>query len=76
VFMAKSHLRLDIALIIGALAIGLGLMETCSGEALEGYGRTASRGEEPQRFWKAIAIHYLCGVVGIAYFLFEMYMSR
>lgn len=74
--MTNSHLRLDIALIIGVLAIGLGLMETCSGEALEGYGRTTSRGEEPQRFWKAVAIHYLCGVVGIAYFLYEKFLVK
>lgn len=65
-----TYSRSDIALIIGVIAIGLGLMETCSGEALQGYGRMASRGEEPQRFWKAVAIHYLCGAAGIAYFLY------
>jgi hypothetical protein len=74
--MTYSHSRLFIALIIGVIAIGLGLMETCSGEALQGYGRTASRGEEPQRFWKAVAIHYLCGVAGIAYFLYEKFLAK
>lgn len=74
--MTYSHSRLYIALIIGVFAIGLGLMETCSGEALEGYGRTASRGEEPQRFWKAVAIHYLIGVGGIAFFLYEKFLAK
>jgi hypothetical protein len=74
--MTYSHSRVGIALIIGAFAIGLGLMETFSGEALEGYGRTASHGEEPQRFWKAVAIHYLSGVLGIAYFLYETFLAK
>ena len=74
--MTYQHSRLDIALIIGVIAIGLGLMETCSGEALEGYGRTASRGEEPQKFWKAVAIHYLCGVAGIAFFLYVKFLAK
>ncbi len=74
--MTHSNSRVDIALIIGVFAIGLGLMETFSGEALEGYGRTASRGEEPQRFWKAVAIHYLSGALAVAYFLYETLLAK
>jgi hypothetical protein len=74
--MSYSHSRVDVALIIGVLALGLGLMETLSGEALEGYGRTASRGQEPKRFWKAVAIHCLSGVLAIAYFLYETLLAK
>jgi len=74
--MTYQHSRLDIALIIGVCAIGLGLMEALSGEALEGYGRTACRGEEPKRFWMAVVIHYLSGVLGIAYFLYERFLAK
>ncbi len=74
--MIYSHSRLNIALIIGVFAIGLGLMETCSGEAVQGYGRTASRGEDPKTFWKAVAIHYLCGVAGVGYYLYEKFLTK
>lgn len=74
--MIDSHSRLNIALIIGVLAIGLGLMETSSGETLLGYGQTASRGEDPKTFWKAVAIHYLCGVVGVGYYLYERFLAN
>jgi hypothetical protein len=74
--MIDSHSRSHVALIIGVFAIGLGLMETCSGEALQGYGRTASRGEAPKNFWKAVAIHYLCGVAGVGYYLYERFLTN
>jgi hypothetical protein len=73
--MSYSHARLHMALIVGVIAIGLALMETLSGEALEGYGQRASRSEEPDRFWKAVAIHYLCGVAGVGYYLYERFLT-
>ena len=74
--MIDSHSRSNVALVVGVLAIGLGLIETCSGEALQGYGRTASRREDPKTFWKAVAIHYLCGVAGIGYLLYERFIAK
>jgi len=74
--MIDSHSRSNIALIIGLFAIGLGLMETFSGEAVQGYGRTASRGEDSKTFWKAVAIHYLCGVAGVAYYLYARFLAN
>jgi hypothetical protein len=74
--MIYSHSRSNVALVVGVFAIGLGLMETCSGEALQGYGRTASRREDPKTFWKAVAIHYLCGVAAIGYFLYERFVAN
>jgi len=74
--MIDSHSRSNVALIIGLFAIGLGLMETCSGEAVLGYGRTASRNEDPNTFWKAVAIHYLCGVAGVGYYLYERFLTN
>jgi hypothetical protein len=72
--MVDSHSRMNMALIVGMFAIGLGVMETCSGDALQGHGRTASRTENPKTFWKAVAIHYLCGVAGIGYYLYERFL--
>jgi len=74
--MNHSLDRPHMALIVGLIAIGLGLMETLSGEALLGYGRTASRGEDPKTFWKAVAVHYLCGVAGIGYYLYDKFLAR
>jgi uncharacterized membrane protein len=74
--MNHSDLRPHIALIIGVIGIGLGLMETISGDAMEGYGRGSSRSEEPERFWKAVAVHYLCGVAGVGYFLYERFLTK
>jgi len=74
--MIDSHSRSNVALVVGVLAIGLGLIETCSGEALQGYGRTASRRENPKAFWTAVVIHYLCGVAGIGYFLYERLIAN
>lgn len=74
--MIDSHSRSNVALVVGVLAIGLGMIETCSGEALQGYGRTASRREDPKTFWKSVAIHYLCGVAGIGYFLYERFIAN
>jgi hypothetical protein len=74
--MIDSHSRSNVALVVGVFAIGLGLMETCSGEALQGYGQTASRREDPKTFWKAVAIHYLCGVAAIGYFLYERFVAN
>jgi hypothetical protein len=74
--MIYSQSRLDIAFIIGAIAIGLGLMETLSGEALQGYGRTASRNEDPKSFCKVVAIHYLCGVAGVGFYLYMKYLAK
>jgi hypothetical protein len=74
--MIDSHSRSNVALVVGVVAIGLGLMETCSGEAVLGYGQTASRREDPKTFWKAVAIHYLCGVAGIGYFLYARFAAN
>ena len=74
--LMDSHLRPHIALIIGVIAVGLGLMETISGEALGRYGRGASRRDEPQRFWKLVATSYLCGVAAIAYYFYDRLLAR
>jgi hypothetical protein len=74
--MIYSQSRPDIALIIGVIAVGLGIMEIFSGKALQGYGRTATRGEDPKTFWKAVAIHYLCGVAGVGYYLYEIFLTK
>jgi hypothetical protein len=74
--MIDSHSRSNVALVVGVLAIGLGLIETCSGQALQGYGRTASRRDNSKAFWKAVVIHYLCGVAGIGYFLYERFIAN
>jgi hypothetical protein len=74
--MIYSYSRPHIALVIGMIAIGLGLIETISGDALEGYGQGASRSEEPERFWKAVAIHYLCGVAGVGYYLYDKFWTK
>jgi hypothetical protein len=73
--MSYSHARLHVALIVGVIAIGLALIETLSGEALEGYGQRASRSEEPGKFWKAVAIHCLCGVAGLGYYFYETFSN-
>jgi hypothetical protein len=74
--MIDSHSRSSVALVIGVLAIGLGLMEICSGEAVQGYGRTATRAEDLKTFWKTVAIHHLCGVTAIGYFLYEKFVAN
>jgi hypothetical protein len=74
--MIEPHSRPNIALVIGVMAIGLGLMEICSGQALQGYGRTASRREDAKTFWRAVAVHYLCGAAGIGYYLYETFLAK
>ncbi len=73
--MNLSHARLHVALIVGVIAIGLALMETLSGESLQGYGQTASRNEKPAEFWKAVATHSLCGVAALGYYLYETFST-
>jgi MFS family permease len=74
--MPDSNLRPYVSLVIGLFLVGLGLASTFSGEALGRFGRTASRIEEPKKFWSLVAIDYLGGAFGIGYFLFEKYMAR
>lgn len=69
--MIDPHYRSNAALIIGMLAIVLGLMETLSGEALLGYGQMVFRREAPKLFWKAVAAHFLSGIAAIGYSLYE-----
>ncbi len=48
--------RWNLLAAIGVLA--LALMETLSGEALAGYGKSIDRADNPKSFWKAVAITY------------------
>jgi hypothetical protein len=73
--MSHSHARVQMALIVGVIAIGLGLMETLSGDAVQGYGQTASRSEDPSTFWKAVSIHFFCGVAARGYYLYETFST-
>jgi hypothetical protein len=75
-FMIDSHARSNMALIVGVIAIGLALMETLSGDALLGYGQMTSRGKDPKTFWRAVALHYFCGVAGIGYHLYERFLTN
>jgi hypothetical protein len=45
-------------LLLAIVTMALALMETVSGEALAGYGKTIDRANNPRNFWKALAIHY------------------
>ena len=72
-FMHDSNLRPYISLIIGIFLTALGVASTCSGEALGRYGRMVYRAEEPNRFWRVVAIDYLGGAFGIGYFLHKVY---
>jgi hypothetical protein len=74
--MPDLSLRPYVSLIIGVFLAGLGLASTCSGEALGRFGRTASRVEEPKKFWGLVAIDYLGGAFGIGYFLYEKFLAR
>lgn len=68
--------RMNTALILGPCLILLGLMETCSGEALQRYGRMASRREDSKTFWQAVTIHYLGGFAAIGYYLYERFLTH
>ncbi len=73
--MSYSPARVHVALAVGVIAIGLGLMETLSGDAVQGYGQTTSRSDDPNTFWKAVAIHYLCGVAALGYYFYETFST-
>jgi hypothetical protein len=73
--MIDSHSRSNVAFVVGVFAIGLGLMETLSGEALRRYGQMAYRREDSRTFWEAVTGHYLGGVAAIAYFLYERFVA-
>lgn len=68
--MIESHLRTNVALVIGVFASMLALMETLSGTALQGYGQMVDRRKDPRTFWKAVALHYLCGVSTVGFYLY------
>jgi hypothetical protein len=68
--------RLTIALVIGLFSIGLGVVETFSGDSLQGYGRTASRGEDPKAFWRAVAVHFLAGLTCLGYYLYKTFLTN
>jgi hypothetical protein len=74
--LPDSNFRPYVWLIIGLFLTGLGLASTCSREALGRFGRTASRVEEPTKFWRLVAIDYLGGAFGIGYFLFEKFLAK
>lgn len=74
--MSHSHSGLNMNLVIGIFAIGLGLTETCSGNALPGYGRSVSCDEDPKMFWQVVAIHYVGGVAALGYYLYQKFWTN
>jgi hypothetical protein len=45
---------------------------TLAGESLEPFGRRVSRAEEPERFWRDVALFYLGAIFYIALYLFNI----
>jgi hypothetical protein len=58
-------------LLIGIVLLLLGVAETLTGQSLGGYGRTATRAENPSRFWTNVGICYAGGLFGILVFLYQ-----
>ena len=61
----------------GLLAFGtffllLGSAGVYSGEAWGRFGQVFSREEDPNRFWEAVAMHFLLGVCATGYFLYKV----
>ena len=73
--MTDPNLRPYIRLIIGVFLTGLGIASVSSGETLGRFGRTASRVEEPKKFWGLVAVDFLGGVLCIGYFLYEKFLA-
>ena len=73
--MIGSASRPHVALVVGLFSIGLGLAEICCGEAVLGYGQSVSRREDLKAFRRAVALHFLCGIGAIAYFLYSTFIA-
>lgn len=74
-WMAEPFSRPSVALVIGVIGIGLGVMETVSGDAVQRFGNMVSRSEDSREFWSEVVTHYLIGVAAISYFLFMRFAS-
>jgi hypothetical protein len=74
--MIDLHSKADTRLVLGVIAIGVALMETISGEALQRYGKTTTRYEEPKNFWKTVALHYFFGVASVGYYLYQRFTAN
>jgi hypothetical protein len=63
-------------LLIGLAALGLALMQTLTGQSLNGYGRTADRSDDPKNYWGSVAIAYAAGLFFIGRFIYLKYWLR
>jgi hypothetical protein len=70
--MSRPHILLT----FGIFWTGLGLMSTLSGQSLLRFGRTISRAQDPEKYWRSVAIDYLAGAFGIGYFLYEKFLAK
>jgi H+/Cl- antiporter ClcA len=57
----------------GALFIFLGVWGTFTGTVWARFGRAIYRTEDPRKFWRIVAMHFLCGILLIGYFLYKFY---
>ena len=60
-------------LVVGIFTIFLALAGALTGETVARIGRVINRDKEPKRFWGAIAMQSIGGVVLILYFLYKVY---
>jgi hypothetical protein len=59
-------------LLVGIILLVVAVVFTLAGESLEPFGRRVSRAEEPERFWRDVALFYLGAIFYIALYLFNI----
>jgi hypothetical protein len=72
-----SHQEPLVFLAFGIFLIVLGLIQTCLGKVWLRGGGWFYRAKQPMRYWLTVVMCYLCGVLSVAFSLFEIYsLSR
>ena len=69
--MADMSPRMN--LLIGLAAIGLAMMQTLTGQSLQGYGRTADRSDDPKSYWGAVALAFAAGLFFLGRYIYQKF---
>jgi hypothetical protein len=59
-------------LLVGMILLVLAGMQVLSGEALERFGRTVTRLEDPKRFWLNVVVCVVSGVLAIGWHFYRI----
>jgi uncharacterized membrane protein len=58
-------------LLLGIIFLLLAIAMMVTGQSWERFGPTVTRWENPDRFWRSVAVFIVSGLIGIGFFLYQ-----